>query len=72
MINIRGYDTLDQYARLVREGKFSNLDTQKYKSLGEFNREWNTFVYFESARSAEQFGYGYSPLAFFNDLLYAI
>ena len=72
MINIRGFDTLDQYTRLVREGVFPSLDTQKYKSLSEYSSSWNTFVYYESSRAAEQHGYGFSPLAYFNDLLYNI
>ncbi|NCQ51868.1 hypothetical protein GW796_08240 [archaeon] len=70
MTNLMGIDSLTQYANKLRENIFPSLENQKYKSLGEFSSDWNTFVYFESARAAEQIGYGFHPLAFLNDVLY--
>lgn len=41
------------------------LEKQKYSLLSEFSHEWNDFVFYESARAANQIGYGLHPLAFF-------
>lgn len=46
------------------------LEKQKYSLFSEFSPAWNQFVFYESARAADQIGYGLYPLAFFNDLLY--
>ena len=70
MKNIVGIETLRQYVKMKRAGVFPSLEEQKFKSLGEFSHSWNDFVHWESARAAEQIGYGFSPLAFFNDILY--
>ena len=59
------------YAERLRASRFSSLQAQRYESVGEFSRTWNDFVFYESARAAEQIGYGKHPLAFFNDVLYS-
>lgn len=46
------------------------LAAQQYSQVSEFSPAWNSFVFHESARTAEELGYGRHPLAFLNDVLY--
>jgi hypothetical protein len=70
VISIIGEKTLLVWSERMKQEQFPNLETQKYNSVSEFSAEWNEFVFYESARAAEQIGYGLHPLAFFNDVLY--
>jgi hypothetical protein len=70
MNNLHSIGPILAYVRMMKEGQFPTLETQKYQLYSEFSRSWNDFVFYESARAADQLGYGYEPLAFYNDLLY--
>lgn len=72
MKNLKSYESLAIYSRMIVNGEFPCIDKQKYKDYSNYSSEWNNFVFHESARVAEQLGYGYQPISFINDILYNI
>jgi hypothetical protein len=70
MNNLQSIGSISAYVNMMRGGRFPTLETQKYQCYSEFSRTWNDFVFYESARVADQLGYGCAPLAFINDLTY--